>query len=73
MLLPAEMGTAPRVNPMKAFAIGFLIAMGFSAVVTFPIVKQYTYEAVLDRCKHQVRSETNAESDLCIEILAAQR
>jgi hypothetical protein len=35
---------------MKAFAVGLLIAAGFTAVATAPIMVRSTYEATAARC-----------------------
>ena len=38
------------VKTMKAFAVGLLLATGFTAVVTAPIMWRSTYEATAARC-----------------------
>ena len=35
---------------MKAFAVGFLFATGFTAVVTAPIMFNRSYESTVARC-----------------------
>ena len=57
---------------MKAFAVGFLFAAGFSAVVLAPVVQATLHEATLRQCHTHdwPASQAKAHIEFCQDYLA---
>lgn len=56
---------------MKAFAFGFLAAMGFAGIVCAPILVNHTAEALQEQCRNQDNSvaQTDDFIDFCAKYM----
>ena len=63
-MLPGEISTSPLVKTMKAFAVGFISAVSFAAIVTVPLLVRHIEQATIEQCRTQDWPAAQAEEHI---------